>query len=373
MKVRFGGLDQQYRRWAADIDAAVRRVLESGYYVGGPEVDAFEKAFAAFVGAPHAVGVANGTDAIALGLIAAGVRPGDEVIVPALSAYPTTVAVVQAGAVPVFVDVQPHNGLIDPARVASAIGPRTRALVPVHLYGTCCDLDALEAICAARGLVMVEDCAQAHGAAFRGRRAGTVGLTAAWSFYPTKNLGAVGDAGAITTRSPELAERLKRLRNYGQANRYEHVERGYNSRLDPIQAAILSVKLRHLEADNMRRRELASRYDAGLRDLEPILPLVIPEDSVSARHLYPVRVQNASRREALQHALAADGIETLVHYPIAMPDQRATLPAWRREDTYEVARRLAACVVSLPLHAELGDAQVDHVVTSVRRWAQANP
>lgn len=370
MKVRFGGLDQHYRRHATEIDAAVARVLASGYYVGGPEVEALEAAFSAFAKTPHTVGVANGTDAIALGLIAAGVAPGDEVIVPALSAYPTTVAVVQAGGIPVFVDVQQQNGLLDPALVRSAITPRTRAIVPVHLYGMCCDLDAIDVLRAAHGLVMVEDCAQAHGASYRGRPAGTVGIAAGWSFYPTKNLGAVGDAGATTTRSAELAARLKRLRNYGQANRYEHVERGFNSRLDPLQAAILGVKLRHLDAENTRRRELADRYDAGLSDLTAIVPLTVPADSVSSRHLYPVRLQDASRREAFQTKLAAEGIETLIHYPIAMPDQPATPAAWRRDGAYPNARGLAASLVSLPLHPELEPAQVDHVIATVRRWVQ---
>jgi dTDP-4-amino-4,6-dideoxygalactose transaminase len=368
MKVQFGGLALQYRRLEREIDEAVRRVLESGYYIGSPELEAFERSFAAFASAPCAAGVANGTDAIALALLAAGVQEGDEVIIPAVSAYPTTVGVVQARAVPVFVDVRPESGLIDPALVEEAITPRTRAVLPVHLYGVAADLGALEQIARRRGLALVEDCAQAHGTAWRGRPAGSVGVAAAWSFYPTKNLGAVGDAGAVTTGSPEVAEKVRRLRNYGQTNRYEHALMGVNSRLDPLQAAILSVKLRHLGEELARRRALASRYDRGLAGLAGVAPLQVPEGTESSRHLYPIRLREGARRETFQKALAQDGIETLIHYPIAMPDQAATRAEWRRHDRYPAARGLVAAVVSLPLHPELEEAQVDHVIAAVRRW-----
>lgn len=369
MNVKFGGLDVLYQRYAGEIDVAVARVLASGYYVGGPEVEAFERAFAAFAGIPHAVGVANGTDAIALGLIAAGVEAGDEVIVPALSAYPTTVAVVQAGAIPVFVDVDETSGLMVPALAEAAITPRTRAIVPVHLYGMCCDLGALEQICRQHGLALVEDCAQAHGASWRGRPAGSAGVAAGWSFYPTKNLGAVGDAGAVTAANPDVVARLRRLRNYGQADRYQHVERGFNSRLDPIQAAILSVKLRHLSSENEQRRALADRYDVGLDGVGAIRPLAPPVGTVSARHLYPVQLSDPSRRGEFQKAMAIAGVETLIHYPIAMPDQAATREEWRRHAHCPIARLLASSVVSLPLHAAVGAAEVDYVIDVARRWA----
>jgi dTDP-3-amino-3,4,6-trideoxy-alpha-D-glucose transaminase len=371
MQVRFGGLDLQYRRLQRDIDAAVARVLSSGYYIGGPEVEAFERAFSSAIGAPHAVGVANGTEAITLALRAAGVGPGDEVIVPALSAYPTTVGVVQAGAVPVFVDVRADDALLDVALVDREVTERTRAILPVHLYGVPCDGEALEALARRHGLALVEDCAQAHLAASRGRAAGTFGVAAAWSFYPTKNLGAVGDAGAVTTDDPQLAARLKRLRNYGQANRYEHVELGVNSRLDPLQAAVLSAKLPHLAQETVRRRSIAARYDRDLAGLATVKPLGIPAHAVPSRHLYPVRVREASLRDAFQRALADRGVETLIHYPIAMPDQRATLPSWRQRANCPVAREVARTVVSLPMHPDLTDEQVDHVVASVHAWADA--
>ena len=369
MLVKFGGLDLQYRRLRREIDEAVSRVLASGYYVGGPELEAFERDYARACGAPHAVGVANGTDAIALALIAAGVQPGDEVVVPALSAYPTTVGVVQARAIPVFADVRLEDGLLDPEAARRAVTPRTRAILPVHLYGMTADLDAVSAIAAANALVVVEDCAQAHSATFAGRPAGSAGIAAAWSFYPTKNLGAVGDAGAVTTADAELAARLRRLRNYGQANRYEHVEPGVNSRLDPLQAAILAVKLRHLADETAARRRIADRYDAELAGLDAVVPLRAPRACVPSRHLYPVRVAEPAMRESLQRALTEAGVETLIHYPIPMPDQRATPDAWRARASYPVARTLCASLLSLPLHPDLADGQVELVISAVRAWA----
>lgn len=370
MQVRFSGLDLHYRRLQVEIDAAVSRLLASGFYVGGPEVDAFERAFAALAGSPFAVGVANGTDAITLALIASGIGPGDEVIVPALSAYPTAIGIMQAGAEPVFVDVQPKDGLLDIELAREAITSRTRAIVPVHLYGLACDLAALETLARTYGLALIEDCAQAHLAASRGRKAGTVGVAAAWSFYPTKNLGAMGDAGAITTADPELSARLKRLRNYGQSNRYEHIERGINSRLDPLQAAILSAKLGHLVQETQRRRDLATRYDEGLRGLSNVAPLSVPLESEPSRHLYPVRMRDASMREGFQRALAEQGIETLIHYPFAMPDQQATAKASRLRAHCPTARELARTVVSLPLYPDLAEEQVDHVIRTIRAWAE---
>lgn len=366
MKVPFGALGDHYRRHQQDLDAAVSRVLASGWYVGGPEVEAFEKAFAQFAQAPQCVGVANGTDAIALALRANGVGRGDEVIIPAVSAYPTTVAVLQAEAVPVFVDVRLADGLIDPSLVAEAITERTKALLPVHLFGAMCAMEELAALANQRGLTLIEDCAQAHGACLLEKPAGSFGAAAAWSFYPTKNLGAFGDAGAVTTASPEVADKLRRLRNYGQRNRYEHVERGVNSRLDPLQAAVLAVKLRWLAEELARRRGIAARYEAGLRDLESVAPLQLAHGSMPSRHLFPVLLREPARREAFQRALADRGVETLIHYPIPMPDQAATEQAFRRHDRYPNARALCKGVVSLPIHPELTDAQVDYTLDAVR-------
>jgi dTDP-4-amino-4,6-dideoxygalactose transaminase len=368
-KVPFSGLDRAYRRLRAEIDAAWQRVAGSGWYVGGPEVEAFETRFADFVGVPHAVGVANGTDAIALGLRALGIRPGDEVIVPALSAYPTTVGVVQAGAVPRYVDVG-ADGLIDPALVERALEPAVRAVVCVHLYGSCADGAALAGLAAARGVVLLEDAAQAHGAARAGQRAGSWGAAGAWSFYPTKNLGALGDAGAVTCRDEAMAARLRRLRNYGQQNRYEHVEEGVNSRLDPLQAAILAAKLGALEEETRRRRDVGARYDRAFAELGAVRPLPAPADGASNRHLYPVVVAEAARRSAFQAELAQRGIETLIHYPIAMPDQRASAPAWSGDRTFPVARSICERVVSLPSHPDLTDEEVGRVIEEVVDWAR---
>ena len=365
MRVPFSGLALQYARLRGELDAAALRVLGSGWYVGGAEVEQFEAAFARFTGTPHAVGVANGTDAIALGLRALGVGPGDEVVVPGLSAYPTVVGVLQAGAVPCFADVGP-DGLLDVAAAAAAIGPRTRALLPVHLYGTCADLVALRLLASQRGLLLVEDCAQAHGAGRDGHGAGTVGQAAAWSFYPTKNLGAAGDAGAVTCASPAAEARLRALRNYGQRDRYQHTTPGVNSRLDPLQAAILAVKLPHLAAENERRRALATAYDVGLAGLEGAAPLPLPAGCVPARHLYPIRLREPARRAEVMELLRLDGVETLIHYPIAMPDQGAADPSWRGGAACATARALAASVLSLPLYPDLTDAQAAHVITCVR-------
>ena len=369
MRIPFNGLGKQYARLKGVIDPAVQRVLASGWYVGGPEVEAFEAAFAQSAGLAHVAGVANGTDAIALALRALGVLPGDEVIVPGLSAYPTVVGVQQVGALPVFADVG-EDGLLTVAAARAAIGPHTRALLPVHLYGSVADLAALRDLAAEKDLLLVEDCAQAHGASRDGAPAGSVGAAAAFSFYPTKNLGAAGDAGAVACASPEVAERVKRLRNYGQRTRYLHEEAGVNSRLDPLQAAILSAKLPHLEEENGRRRAIAALYDAALTG-SAAEPLAVPQGCTPARHLYPVRLRDPSTRDAFMARLKEAGVETLIHYPHAMPDQPAADPAWRGGETCATARALAASVVSLPLYPDLTEEQSGWVAESVLRALRA--
>lgn len=364
--VPFTDLGAAYRRLRPALDTALARVVASGWYIGGPEVGAFEEAFAAAAGAAHAVGVANGTDAITLALRALGVGAGDEVVVPAVSAYPTTVGIVRAGAVPAFVDVD-ASGLLDPAAVAAALTPRVRAVVCVHLYGNCAPGAALAALCERHGLVLVEDCAQAHGAARDGRPAGSWGHAAAWSFYPTKNLGALGDAGAVTCADGEVAARLRRARNYGQRNRYEHSEWGINSRLDPVQAAVLAVKLPHLAADNQRRRAVAARYDEAFAGAA-VQPIPVPPGCLPNRHLYPVLLRSGDERQALQVTLNAAGVETLIHYPIPMPDQPASEPVWSGGRAFPAARALCGRVLSLPVYPELSDAQVGTVIAAVSGW-----
>jgi dTDP-4-amino-4,6-dideoxygalactose transaminase len=370
--VSFNGLDRAYVRLRAGLDAAWARVAASGWYVGGPEVEAFESRFAKHVGAAHAVGVANGTDALALALRALGVKAGDRVVVPAVSAYPTTVGVVQAGATPLFVDVGPDALIsVEGVERALAAGP-VAAVVCVHLYGNCADGAALRELVSSHGTALLEDAAQAHGATRGGQAAGSWGHAAAWSFYPTKNLGALGDAGAVTAGDPAVAARLRRLRNYGQETRYEHVEIGFNSRLDPLQAAILSVKLEALDEETRRRREIGARYDRAFADLGPALrPVPLPPGGQPNRHLYPVLVAAAADRPAFQGHLAAQGVETLIHYPIAMPDQRASDPAWSRGAEFPTARSICGRVVSLPVHPDLTDDEVEHVIAAVSGWPGA--
>ncbi len=369
VRVPFTDLGATQRRRQSEISLAVSRVVQSGWYIGGPEVAAFERAFAAAAGLPFAVGVANGTDAIALALRALGIKRDDVVIVPALSAYPTTVGVRQAEAIPAFVDVDRH-GLIDVGEVERLLSSGARAILCVHLYGNCADFTALAELARRHQVALVEDCAQAHGASRDGIAAGAAGDIAAWSFYPTKNLGALGDAGAVTCGDQATAERLSRLRNYGQQNRYEHVESGFNSRLDPLQAAVLSVKLQDLEADNTRRRAIGLHYDQALAGNETVVPVPVPARSDPNRHLYPVLLPSASDRARFQAFLSERGIETLIHYPIAMPDQKASDPAWSGNRNFPHARSFCQRVVSLPCNPDLTDAQVEMVIGAIQAWSQ---
>lgn len=363
MTVPFLDLKASYTSLRPEIDAAVARVLESGVYIGGGEVEAFEREFAAYVGASHCVAVANGLEGLQLALLAAGVQPGDEVIVPAHTFVATWLAVTQCGAIPVPVDVHADTCQLDASRLDAAITPRCRAIVPVHLYGIPADLDAILAAASVRGIAVIEDAAQAHGSTYRGRRIGTHGHAATWSFYPGKNLGAFGDAGAVTTQDAELAAQLRRLRNYGSSVRYVHEERGFNSRLDPLQAAILRVKLAHLDAWNARRREIAARYLRELAGTDLVLPTV-PAWAESSWHLFPVR---HARRDAFREALAAAGVETLIHYPIPPHLQRAYADLGFARGAFPVAEEAADTVLSLPIGPAMTDAQVDAVVARVRR------
>jgi dTDP-4-amino-4,6-dideoxygalactose transaminase len=317
------------------------------------------------------VAVANGTDAIALALRALGIERGDRVVLPAVSAYPTTVGVVQAQATPAFVDVGP-DGLIDPDAVESVLqqDSSVRAVVAVHLYGNCADVETLQAICSRRGqAVLVEDAAQAHGSARNGKRAGSVGRAATWSFYPTKNLGAMGDGGAVTCASTDVAERLMRLRNYGQTNRYEHVELGFNSRLDPLQAALLRVKMKSLGAENERRRDIAARYDGAMKGLGSLAQAISPPPGCEPnRHLYPVLAGSERLREQLQAHMRAAEVETLIHYPIAMPDQAASDSAWSGGRSFPRARSICSRVLSLTIHTDQKDHEVAQVLEAILTW-----
>ena len=343
---------------AEAVDAAIRRVVDRGWFVLGPEVEAFERAFADASGAACSVGVGTGTDALVLILRALGIGRGDEVITTPVSAAYTALAVMAVGARPVFADIDPDRLTIDPAAVEPLIGPATAAIIPVHLYGQPADMAALSAIADRHRLAMIEDCCQAHLATSGGRPVGSFSVAAAYSFYPTKNLGALGDGGAITTNDPSLAARLSRLRNGGQTDRYHHGEPGLNSRLDEIQAAILSARLAFLPRWTAARRALAAVYRRELSGAGVVVP---PEcDAGHVYHLFPVR---SSSRDALKAALVRAGIETLIHYPVPIPRQPAL--ASESPAACPVADRVCAEILSLPLHPALPEALAIEVARAV--------
>ncbi|TAK19206.1 MAG: DegT/DnrJ/EryC1/StrS family aminotransferase [Acidobacteria bacterium] len=342
----------------AAVQAAIQRVIDRGWYILGPELTAFEEEFAAATGARFAVGVGTGTDAIALLLRGLGIGPGDEVITAPVSAAYSALAIQMAGATPVFADLDDRRMTLDPRAADAAITPRTKAILPVHLYGQPADLPALAALCEKRHLLLIEDACQSHFATCAGKPVGGFGAGAAYSFYPTKNLGALGDGGAITTDDAALAARLKRLRNGGQADRYRHEEFGVNSRLDEMQAAILRARLPFMPQWTARRRALAARYRHALANAGLHVP---PEcDPGHVYHLFPVR---SSARDRTRAALAERGVETLIHYPIPLPAQPAF--AGLHPAACPNGTRVANEVFSLPLHPQLTDADVDAVAAAV--------
>lgn len=358
-------LKAAYRRLQPEIDAAVARALASGWYILGEEVRAFEAEFAAYVGVAHAVGVASGTDALLLALRACGVGPGDEVITVAHTAVATVAAVELAGAAPRLVDIDPVNYTLDPTLLNAAVTPRTRAIVPVHLYGRPADMSSILAFARAHGLLVIEDCAQAHGARFGGQMVSSLGDAAAFSFYPTKNLGAAGDGGAVVTNRPEVAERLRLLRQYGWRERYVSDVPGYNSRLDELQAALLRVRLRHLEAENEVRRRLAARYDAALAGLPVRCPASPADDD---RHVYHLYVIHAKRRDALRDYLTARGIGVGIHYPVPVHLQPAYTHLGYGPGRLPATEAAAAAILSLPMYPDLSEASVDVVAAAIRAF-----
>ncbi|WP_058616773.1 DegT/DnrJ/EryC1/StrS family aminotransferase [Tepidimonas taiwanensis] len=363
MRVPFLDLRAAYLELKAEIDAAVARVLESGWYILGEEVDAFEVEYATYCGARHCVGVASGLDALHLALHAMGVGPGDEVIVPANTYIATWLAVSQCGARPVPVEPDPQTHNIDPQRIEAAITQRTKVLLPVHLYGQPADLDAIIAIARRYELRVLEDAAQAHGARYKGKRIGAHADAIAWSFYPGKNLGAVGDAGAVTTNDDALAERLRVLRNYGSRVKYVNEVRGWNSRLDPLQAAILRVKLAHLDEWNTRRASIAAYYLQALSETDLVLPHV-PRWADPVWHLFVVR---HPLRDVVQKRLKEDGIQTLIHYPIPPHRQLAFADLELISEPLLTASRLADEVLSLPIGPHISFEQAEQVVVAMQR------
>lgn len=363
MTVPFLDLQAINHSQATELQAAFQRVLDSGWYILGQEVAQFEQRFAAYCGAAQGIGVANGLDAIMLVLKAGGIGPGDEVIVPSNTFIATWLAVSQCGATPVPVEPVAATYNLDPARVAAAITPRTRAIVPVHLYGQPADMDPILALAAQHGLLVVEDAAQAHGARYRGRRTGCLGQAAAFSFYPGKNLGALGDAGGITTNDTALAERIRTYRNYGSQKKYHNLVQGFNSRLDEMQAAFLNVKLDALDAGNAQRRAIAARYSELLSGVPGLSLPAVPEWAEPVWHLYVVR---HARRDALAARLAEQGIGTIVHYPIAPHLQQAYAELGYKEGDFPIAEAIHREVLSLPIGPHMTLAQAEQVAAAVR-------
>lgn len=343
--------------------AVIAGVIDRGRAILGPELEAFESEFASYCGAKHAVGVGNGLDALSFVLRAAGIGPGDEVIVPAQTFIASWLAVSHVGAVPVPVDIDPCAYTLDASRIERAVSSRTRAIMPVHLYGQPAEMDPIQAVAERHGLFVLEDAAQAHGARYKGKRCGSLGHAAGFSFYPTKNLGALGDAGAVVTNDAQLAGAIKRLRNYGGATKYVHDEIGYNSRLDEIQAAVLRVKLARLDIWNEKRRAIAEQYSEGLSGNSAITP---PREANDAYHVYHLYVIQTAERDRLAEELARQGIQTLVHYPITPGRQNAYKRHFDLADSAN-ADQLAQRSLSLPMWPQMRAETIERTLSAIRR------
>ncbi|HEY9791131.1 MAG TPA: DegT/DnrJ/EryC1/StrS family aminotransferase [Candidatus Obscuribacterales bacterium] len=366
MDIPFGDLKVHYQSIKPQIDAAVARVLSSGHYILGEELKKFERDFADYLGAKFVIGCASGTEAIYLALAALGVKAGDEVITVAHTAVPTISAISMTGAEPVFVDINPYTYVIDVEQVEKKITKATKAIIPVHLYGQMVELQPLLDMAAARGIPVLEDVAQATGASYNGHKAGTMGALGAFSFYPSKNLGAFGDGGAVCTNYEEAYEKLVRLRNYGQSKRYYHDEIGINSRLDEVQAAILGAQLPFLTNWNKRRREIALRYTEGLHD-------VVATPVEKQHHVYHLYVIQCGNRDGLQSYLAERGIGSLIHYPVPAHLQKAYQYRGYKRGDLPATEFAAERILSLPMFPQITDDQVDRVIHEVRQYIKLNP
>ena len=369
--IKFLDLKKINERFRAEMDAAVKRVLDSGWYLLGKENEAFEQEFANYCGVKHAIGCANGLDALKLIIRAYGFGPGDEIIAPANTYIASLIAISANGATPILVEPNIDTYLIDPAKIEERITPCTKAIMVVHLYGRACDMDRIRAIAKKHDLKVIEDCAQAHGAFFGARRAGNLGDAAGFSFYPGKNLGCLGDGGAVTTNDDELAKKVWALRNYGSDVKYHFPYRGTNSRLDEIQAAWLRVKLPHLDADNARRAEIATRYCREITNPLVILPMEdkgqpTPESGKGLSnvwHVFPVRVE---RRDAFQAYLTEKGIQTVIHYPIP-PHRQPAYTEWH-DLSLPITEKIHDTIVSLPISPVMTDIEVGEVIAAVNSW-----
>lgn len=365
MKVPFLDLKIQYESIREEIAVAMQDVLDHTAFAGGPFVERFEKEFAAFCQCRSVIGVGNGTDALWIALLMLGVGPGDEVITVPNTFIATAEAITFAGAKPVFVDIDETTYTMDPSRLASAITPRTKAIIPVHLYGQTADMDPIMEIARSRGLTVIEDACQAHGAEYKGRRAGSIGDAGCFSFYPGKNLGAYGEAGAITTNDEKLAEKMRMFRDHGQAKKYYHSMVGWNGRMDGLQGAILSVKLRCLEQWNRGRRENAARYGELLKNTSGV---ILPVESDYARHVYHIYCVRVSNRDEMIKILAEKNIFCGIHYPVPLHLQDAYKSLGYAKGDFPICEKYAEQIVSLPMFAELTDEQINFVSDGVKSF-----
>ncbi len=366
MKIQLVDLKAQYDTIKPEIDAAIAQVIAKTAFIGGPFAQEFEKAFAACCGVKHCIGVGNGTDAIFIALKSLGVGAGDEVITVANSFIATSEAITMAGARVVFVDIQPETYNMDVSQIEAKITARTKAIIPVHLYGQPADMDPLIDIARRHGLKVVEDCAQAHGAEYRGRRIGSIGDMACFSFYPGKNLGAYGDAGAVVTNDDQLALQARMFANHGRIDKYNHEREGVNSRMDGLQGAVLSVKLKHLDDWSKKRRRNASLYNAALKGIDVVTPREI-DHVKSVYHLYVIRVK-AERRAGLQKHLQENGIATGIHYPIALPSLKAYAYLNHQEDDFPEANAASQEILSLPMYPELEPTQIEYIAEKTKGY-----
>jgi dTDP-4-amino-4,6-dideoxygalactose transaminase len=355
--ILFNDFSKEPQNLKEEIHIAIQRVINSGWFILGKELKTFETDFARYIGTGYCIGVASGTEAIALALMAYNIGDGDEVITTNLTAYPTITGILQSGAQPVVVDIFSENGLIDYRKIQEKITPKTKAIVPVHLYGQSCNLDELKNIAEKNKLIIVEDCAQSTGATFQGKKCGSVGECGAFSFYPTKNLGAFGDGGAITTDDEEVYTKLLALRNYGQTKRYHHETNGINSRLDEIQAAILNVKLKYLDKGNQERHEIASAYRKHLQTVE-----CLSEENYGTHcnHLFVVK---SHHRDQLGEYLLNKKIQTFIHYPIPVNSQKAY--RWQKNERFENSEKFADSILSLPIYPGLSKQHIDQIIQTV--------
>ncbi|MBD0415655.1 DegT/DnrJ/EryC1/StrS family aminotransferase [Oryzicola mucosus] len=366
--IPFLDLKAQYAGIKAEVDAAVLNVLASAHYVLGPEVEAFEREFAAYCGVKHAIALNTGTSALHLALLAAGVGPGDEVITVPFTFVATVSAICYTGATPVFVDIEPVTMTMDPAQLEAAITPRTRAIMPVHLYGQMADMDPILEIAARHGIRVIEDACQAHGAEYRGKRAGSMGASGCFSFYPGKNLGACGEGGIAVTNDDRQMEKIRMLRDWGQERRYHHLLKGFNYRMDAIQGAVLRVKLRHLESWTEARREHGGHYTRLLGHSRRV---TVPAEVTGRRHVYHVYAVRTPDRDSLQRTLQEGGVQTNLHYPIPVHLQAAHIDLGYKRGDFPVSEAAASEVLSLPIYPEMTPRQVESVAAAVEQKAYA--